>query len=815
MRILGADPRTVSAVDQKKHAPKKGTSWTNLGDKAFCCLYFLVLTLLWASPYLVLNRVSLPGDELYQEEPWRYLVKGSELGYVPEHRTTARDVVYQTFPKDILLNKELKEHRIPLWDPYSLCGTPNVGVPTYPLYPPRLLAHYLFPPLDAHQLLVLFHLFLTGLFCSWFLLEREVSLPGALLGGTSAAFGGLAMAWLEFESPTAAIAWSVFCLYQLERLKKEERSALPWLGLGAAFVVLPGHAQFSLYGALLVAAYTLVRLREGGQRLRAAGAAVAGGCLSSSLWLPLLQLSGQSNRLTYDPAVMLAENRLSWFHLWSLLNPESLGTPESGFYVGLVQGGVANSEEFWLHLGWIPLVLACFAWRRAPFFVGSALFSALYAAGPLYYLSCWLFPQMGGQLVPSRGLAFFSLSLALLAGFGFDQWRENQELKTPTLVISGLGVAAFSWFVLSAQWPSSWLGKYRFDHTVLRKTNFVEPNFWESRWPSIFQEFYSLSNAAWWMTLGLMVTFAVLVFHRKKSFLGPTVVLLTVLELFFFSHRLHHWTPKRDIFPATPATDFLKENHGTGRVASVRTGNTPNTMTAYQLPNISGYHPLYSSRVAEFWKPVLGATKHEIYLYEWPPYCWRAMNLLSVGLVAQGTSLPDFFDRVYGPAVYRRDMHIYRNGAALPRAYVVHDWLLVDSIEKGVKDLLSREFDSHTQAVIEAPGPAPEGAAQKLTPAEFEYVSPHLVRVTVDAPQEGFLVLTDSYYEGWHCYEGTERRDIVPANVMFRGVFLEAGAHKLEFRFEPSWVGWAKGLTLLGVLLLGLLLFTTPKSQDD
>jgi uncharacterized membrane protein YfhO len=80
------------------------------------------------------------------------------------------------------------------------------------------------------------------------------------------------------------------------------------------------------------------------------------------------------------------------------------------------------------------------------------------------------------------------------------------------------------------------------------------------------------------------------------------------------------------------------------------------------------------------------------------------------------------------------------------------------------------------------------------------------VSVEVDAPEGGWLVLTDTYYPGWQATVDGEPTEIVRANFLFRGVRLGAGTQKVEFTYRPRsfWLGAAAALLGLAVAALAL-----------
>ena len=74
---------------------------------------------------------------------------------------------------------------------------------------------------------------------------------------------------------------------------------------------------------------------------------------------------------------------------------------------------------------------------------------------------------------------------------------------------------------------------------------------------------------------------------------------------------------------------------------------------------------------------------------------------------------------------------------------------------------------------------------------------------------EGLLVLSDVNYPGWQATLDGEAAPIVPANYLFRGVFVPAGEHVVTFRYAPRHWRWAWMMSLLGLVLAVLLLAGT------
>jgi hypothetical protein len=62
---------------------------------------------------------------------------------------------------------------------------------------------------------------------------------------------------------------------------------------------------------------------------------------------------------------------------------------------------------------------------------------------------------------------------------------------------------------------------------------------------------------------------------------------------------------------------------------------------------------------------------------------------------------------------------------------------------------------------------------------------PDRVEVDVDAVQPGVLVLHEAYYPGWVAEVDGEPARLLRANVLFRGVEVAEGKHRVVFRYQP------------------------------
>lgn len=338
------------------------------------------------------------------------------------------DFVEQHYPMRFFVAAELRQGRLPLWDPYTFGGEPAVAESLFATFYPLGLWQALFPagsfPFWALELEAIAHLSLAGIFTLLFVRRLTGNPQAGLVSGLAFSLGGFLTSYPMLQLIILETAvWLPAGLWLIERAltapSGDVRVRLWSVALAGGVLacgILAGHAQTFLYVAYASGAYLLSRSLSLGRgwRFTLVAALLLGGTalgLSAAQWLPSLELYRVSPRaaLTYADV----SNGFNLSELSGLLRPNS--GQWSPLYVGL-----------------LPLALALcailFSFRRERRLRGPVWFWAMVALlalglslgrnGFLYPLAHAIAPGFATFRDQERSAFLVSFALAVLAGYG-------------------------------------------------------------------------------------------------------------------------------------------------------------------------------------------------------------------------------------------------------------------------------------------------------------------------------------------------------------------------------------------------------------
>jgi hypothetical protein len=186
---------------------------------------------------------------------------------------------------------------------------------------------------------------------------------------------------------------------------------------------------------------------------------------------------------------------------------------------------------------------------------------------------------------------------------------------------------------------------------------------------------------------------------------------------------------------------------------------------------------------------------------------------------------PDAFQGSDGPQrrrrwVETRDFQVFRNRAAYPRAWVVHDGhFLAPGVSAGRAErdealrliLDPGALDPRQMAWLEPESRASlAGYLRGKPPLPSEaptitHYDPQRVVIDVVLASPGLLILADTFDTGWRLTVDGAAARIFRANQMMRAAALGAGRHHLVFHYEP-W-SFRIGVAVSGLAIAVLIVF--------
>ena len=147
--------------------------------------------------------------------------------------------------------------------------------------------------------------------------------------------------------------------------------------------------------------------------------------------------------------------------------------------------------------------------------------------------------------------------------------------------------------------------------------------------------------------------------------------------------------------------------------------------------------------------------------------------------------------------------HVYRNQRVLPRSFIVHAVRVIKDEAEILRQIAHPAFKPASVAIVEE-NVDPLTADAKIASPAPRFLERSLNRVLLEASLSGpgLLVLADVFYPGWKCFvDGTETK-IYRANYVMRGVFVPAGKHLVEFRYEPLTFKIGAAISLVTLILV-------------
>ena len=124
-----------------------------------------------------------------------------------------------------------------------------------------------------------------------------------------------------------------------------------------------------------------------------------------------------------------------------------------------------------------------------------------------------------------------------------------------------------------------------------------------------------------------------------------------------------------------------------------------------------------------------------------------------------------------------------------------------------------RDFDFHDDVLLERDPGALQDPVFPLRAARIAAYAPERVEIEVDAPADGMLVLTDTWYPGWRATRDGSELEVFRANGLFRAVRVPAGTSRVRFEYAPASFRWGVAISLASIGITALTVLIARRRQ--
>ncbi len=216
-------------------------------------------------------------------------------------------------------------------------------------------------------------------------------------------------------------------------------------------------------------------------------------------------------------------------------------------------------------------------------------------------------------------------------------------------------------------------------------------------------------------------------------------------------------------------------------------GNVPQISGIYSA---DGYNPLTLKRHRELYK-----------------FIGENQNFIDMANVRYAPCTILENEKIIEDIEYIHSEKICENENAFPYAYFLSSYENAGKIEN-IGNFT--EFNFRQKVLLEesvknnnlegfAPGREPQEEFGSVDILEREAGE---IKLFTDRQEDGFVVVTESYYPGWQAHVNGEKREVMRGNYIFMAIPVEAGANEITLSYESRNLKYGAALSLVGLFIV-------------
>lgn len=728
----------------------------------------------------------------------------------------------------------------PIWSSYDGGGGPLLSdVASGMYYPLRSAFFSLWNSTRAFDWYFILRFFIAGLGMFFYLRAIGLRRIVSLWGGIAYAFTGYFILYLTypFLDIDALMPWTLLAVENY--LQKRSASSAAVIGLLLAMTIVISQPQSTLIAFMLVALYFAWRI-------------ITQDKIDKQLLKPLFHAF-----FALLTAILIASPFIADF----LVNYSQGATIPDWATKGLAHFSPIHLLHFFVTPSMMPEVAASgHLWDRLeiiiPYFGISVLILALLSLflknkpRQLWPLYAWImfvvlknagFPlvQWLGKLPILSQIGWHKAygpmagAIVICAAIAFEHILRNGDAAIPWrrfykfLATIPLAFGAAYFFAKNAFF-AAYVPNFDFANRDLEKIKKVTAL--TSRWPTAIRDFALniMQGQEWYLTIFLFLGTATIAIttllivrflQQGKRNAALAIIFLTVFELWFYMPKIRDGFQYFDPYAETPPyVKFLQNQtaeRGIERTFSIGGVFAGHIGELYKIQTSQNTFAVKSQRYFALLPDIilehdpLSSTITAEKFSEIPTKFFDAYN---IRYLLSEQSLPD---EPWLSLIYDKDIKIYENKNALPKAYVVFEKQSAISPKDARRIFYDTPFDPYEAIILEDSGAVslPANISLSFQPITVRSYRSNEVFLETETDRAGILVLTDSFYPGWNAYLDGTRVPVYPANILFRSIHLPAGTHEIRFIYEPWWF-WPSVIVSLLTISGIIFLVMYPKHEN-
>lgn len=767
-------------------------------------LFIFLIWFAFSYPYFLKHSVPFPSTFAVNFfGPWSayHIYDG------PIKNNAMPDIITQIYPWRHFTITSWKQGIVPLWNPYSFSGTPQLANYQSAVLSPFNILFFIFSFVDAWSLLILLQPLLAGLFTYLYGRSLSLSRPAGLVSSIGFMFCGFMTTWMDYGTLSYAILFLPLALFAIESFFKTQKSLFLLL---FAFTIpcsfFSGHFQISLYFLLFICIYIAYKFFETKNKALSVYvvlAAISGLLIAMSQILPSLEFYNQSLRSELFQKI----EAIPLGYLPTLLAPDFFGNPVTR------NDWFGHYAEWNGYIGLLPLMLGFYGVFRKKncftlfLFILSIIILCLAFATPVLQLLIALHIPVLSTSAASRIIVLFSFIFIILSGFGFDALLSDIKQKKFLFLISWILVFVllfiFLWTVVTMKWFLP------VDKVVIAKQNLRLPTILFGlilviiSFVALFRKFWISQN------------------DEKKIakihlVLASCLLLLVAFDMYRFAAKWQPFDPRTYVFPNVAVTNTFIPKAPYERVLG---GDGAEVSVYHQWPSVEGYDPLYVKRYGEFVGSLNGklaeSPRSVITFPKNAKFTPRALNILNVGYVLQKNSdngqpwafpFSTYPATQFTPVYNDRKYQVFRNNDVLSHAFFAQNYVIQSNPQKILDTLFAPDTHLNSTLVLEQdPHISQGGVTANATITKY---TANEITISARTNKDALLFLSEVYYPGWNAYIDGQPASIFRADYTFRSIIVPKGIHTVTFSYKPvsfmlgCWLGL---VGIIGTILVSFL----------